>query len=1054
MRPTATAPPAAGEHGADRARTCARSTAQPAQRLRDQADVQRPLAARRPQRQRRRASARPTAPRPATAAPAIGRRTARAGARRRAGRAATRTPSSTASAAAEQASWARRKSRARSSSAALKYDRGATGAGSIDAVARAQEQPRRPPRRTRRGDDARRAGAEPSTVALARTVRQHAHRHRLRHPRQPPRLRGRARATSSAPASTQLWCLGDLVGYGADPDACVALAARPRRGLPGRQPRPRRDRRARRSTSSRAAPRSPPAGRRRSSSPSTLRVPARPRARRRGGRRRPLPRQPARPGLGVRPQRAARRAVPRRRRAARLRSIGHSHVALSFVRPGGRGRHRRARARRGEVADLASGEWLSTPAASASRATATRARRGCCSTPRRPTRRVAPRRVRRRGRGRRDPRRAAAGLARRAPRVRSVSMRRRVASCSSRPSPLGARRERRSWRVLRRTSGGLPTAERGRPQGADLDEVQQAVDRRRLRRHRRPAAPACAGDRQPARVDRRRRCVDRTCSAGRREAPERVPATRRATRARRRRDTRRRPTASRRDRDDPDRHETRRPTPPTTTPTDHRRTTTPTTPPATTPPRRPTRRDTDGGAGRHRRRTAAGSGGTGRRRRRAVPVMAGRCIAGRYELGERLGVGGMSTVQLAFDRRLERHVAVKLLAEHLADDAQFVVALPPRGARRRAARAPEHRAGLRLRPRRGAAAATTSSWSTSAASRAPSSCASAGTLAVARGARRSSRRRAAGSTTRTATASCTATSSRATCCAPRTASSSSPTSASPRRPSESRHHPGRLGPRHRRLPGARAGPRRGGRPARRPLRARRRHLPAAGRAPALRGAVADRARAQAAARAARRGSTSSTRASRRSWPGAVERALALDAARPLRATPRRCARALVDGARGVGAGPHDATRAVRARTTPRRRRGPGRRRRAGDADRARPASRRASRAASAPPRRRARPRTPASATGRAAPGAPPRAARAPRRRPRRCAGVAARSTRCSCAVGAGAARGRRATLDTTAGRPLQQRRLRRRCTRSDRRDSQQLVARRHALRAGQRPRRA
>src|SRR3712207_857494 len=47
-------------------------------------------------------------------------------------------------------------------------------------------------------------------------------------------------------------------------------------------------------------------------------------------------------------------------------------------------------------------------------------------------------------------------------------------------------------------------------------------------------------------------------------------------------------------------------------------------------------------------------------------------IAGRYELGERLGLGGMSTVNLAFDRRLEREVAVKLLAEHLADDPQFV----------------------------------------------------------------------------------------------------------------------------------------------------------------------------------------------------------------------------------------------------------------------------------------------------------------------------------------------------------------------------------------------
>ncbi len=47
-------------------------------------------------------------------------------------------------------------------------------------------------------------------------------------------------------------------------------------------------------------------------------------------------------------------------------------------------------------------------------------------------------------------------------------------------------------------------------------------------------------------------------------------------------------------------------------------------------------------------------------------------IAGRYRLESRLGFGGMSTVHLAVDQRLERQVAVKLLAEHLAEDPTFV----------------------------------------------------------------------------------------------------------------------------------------------------------------------------------------------------------------------------------------------------------------------------------------------------------------------------------------------------------------------------------------------
>ncbi len=47
-------------------------------------------------------------------------------------------------------------------------------------------------------------------------------------------------------------------------------------------------------------------------------------------------------------------------------------------------------------------------------------------------------------------------------------------------------------------------------------------------------------------------------------------------------------------------------------------------------------------------------------------------IAGRYVIERRLGAGGMSTVFQAQDTVLERSVAVKLLAEHLADDEDFV----------------------------------------------------------------------------------------------------------------------------------------------------------------------------------------------------------------------------------------------------------------------------------------------------------------------------------------------------------------------------------------------
>jgi serine/threonine-protein kinase len=47
-------------------------------------------------------------------------------------------------------------------------------------------------------------------------------------------------------------------------------------------------------------------------------------------------------------------------------------------------------------------------------------------------------------------------------------------------------------------------------------------------------------------------------------------------------------------------------------------------------------------------------------------------IASRYRLDRRLGAGGMSTVYQGLDRVLERQVAVKLLAEHLAEDDGFI----------------------------------------------------------------------------------------------------------------------------------------------------------------------------------------------------------------------------------------------------------------------------------------------------------------------------------------------------------------------------------------------
>jgi serine/threonine-protein kinase len=52
--------------------------------------------------------------------------------------------------------------------------------------------------------------------------------------------------------------------------------------------------------------------------------------------------------------------------------------------------------------------------------------------------------------------------------------------------------------------------------------------------------------------------------------------------------------------------------------------------------------------------------------------MAVGTLSNRYEIGDRLGSGGMSNVYKATDLVLERTVAVKVLAEHLSDDERFV----------------------------------------------------------------------------------------------------------------------------------------------------------------------------------------------------------------------------------------------------------------------------------------------------------------------------------------------------------------------------------------------
>jgi eukaryotic-like serine/threonine-protein kinase len=57
---------------------------------------------------------------------------------------------------------------------------------------------------------------------------------------------------------------------------------------------------------------------------------------------------------------------------------------------------------------------------------------------------------------------------------------------------------------------------------------------------------------------------------------------------------------------------------------------------------------------------------------RVTDAMVGATVDGRYLILSRLARGGMSTVYLATDTRLDRHVALKIMYPHLAEDTSFL----------------------------------------------------------------------------------------------------------------------------------------------------------------------------------------------------------------------------------------------------------------------------------------------------------------------------------------------------------------------------------------------
>ncbi len=159
--------------------------------------------------------------------------------------------------------------------------------------------------------------------------------------------------------AAELWCLGDLVGYGADPDACVQLAREHAAvclagnhdlAVTGEIPLSEFSRGASLAaqwTQEVIAPEN-----------RAFLAGLRPQAA--GGPDRLVPRKPARPGVGVRAVEPARGALPGRAATARLpdRPLARRALVRAARRADG---HRRAAPRRATQLDLGVGDWLLNP---------------------------------------------------------------------------------------------------------------------------------------------------------------------------------------------------------------------------------------------------------------------------------------------------------------------------------------------------------------------------------------------------------------------------------------------------------------------------------------------------------------------------------------------------------------------------------------------------------------------------------------------------------------------------------------------------------------------